>query len=246
MGKYIVLMNTHRKRANFWTLLTTFIILVVVGPLLADETDVETIKELTERADSGDVDAQRDLAGAYDFGFYGVRSGELAMKYYLLAANQGDADSQNSVGSGLQAEGKFSEARTWYKKASDQDHGLATNNLAYLYDEGLGVAQDRQSALQLYTRAAELGRADAMWNIASMYEAGQLGNKDLLIACIWTSRAINYASRDHSSGEYDRYLARFESELQYLETELSQKDYRRCKSEADAWAPTHRKAQSDQ
>ena len=90
----------------------------------------------------------------------------------------------------MQSEKRYAEALPWYQKASEQDHALATNNLAYLNDLGLGVAQDRQKAFALFSRADDLDWAEAMWNIANMYGAGQLGEPpDLLSACLSTIRA---------------------------------------------------------
>ncbi len=61
---------------------------------------------------------------------------------------------------------------------------MAINSLGQLYDLGLGIAQDRSKGFELYKRSADLGHARAMWNIANMYGAGQLGKVDLFSACI--------------------------------------------------------------
>jgi len=217
------------------------VILCVFANALGDESDSSKMDKLVERAASGGAEAQFEVAGAYDAGFYGVRSGELAMKYYVLAAKQGHAEAQNSVGSGLQAEEKYSEALVWYQRASEQGHGLATNNLAYLYDLGLGVSQDRQRALQLYSRAADLGRVDAMWNIANMYGAGELGEVDFFNACVWTTRALTYVN-----DEYEQLPDRLARTSDYLNSKLSSDDAKSCEEIADSWKPSFGKEQRDQ
>lgn len=228
-------MNGDRKLLNVIQILLGSILIAVSTPSFTNESNAEKMRELTELADSGDVNAQRQLAGAYDLGFYGVRDGELAMKYYLMAANQGDAEAQNSVGSGLQAKGEYDKAFSWYERAARQGHGLAINNLAYLYDLGLGIQQDRQRALKLYTRAAELGRADSMWNIANMYGAGQLGDKDYFSVCVWTTRALTYSS---GSYEFEEQQETFRAALQYVSTKLSREERHKCDAESNGWKPT--------
>lgn len=229
--------ETIFKHGIFAVIVTIF----AVANALGDESDSSKMDMLVERAALGGAEAQFELAGAYDAGFYGVRSGEMAMKYYVLAAKQGHAEAQNSVGSELQAEERYSDALVWYKRASQQGHGLATNNLAYLYDLGLGVSQDGQRALHLYSRAADLGRVDAMWNIANMYGAGELGEVDLLNACVWTTRALTYVNE-----EYEQLPDRLSRTSDYLNSRLSPVDAKSCVELADSWEPTFRKNQGDQ
>jgi hypothetical protein len=154
------------------------------------------------------------------------------MKYYLMAATQGHVEAQNSVGSGLQADERYSEALVWFERAAAQGHALATNNLAFLYDLGHGVKQDRQKAFELYSRAADLGWAESMWNIANMYGAGQIGKVDMVSACIWTMRARRYANPND-----ERLQSQFPRILPYLERTLSPDDFASCKQKADSWSP---------
>ena len=191
------------------------------------------LDELKKRAKAGEPEAQWILGGRYDWGWGVRRSGRKAMKYYRMAAEQGFADAQNSVGSSLQAEKKYAEALRWYQLAADQDHALALNNLAYLYDEGLGVPQDKHKGLEYYFRSAELGEVDAMWNIANVYGAGQLGEIDLATACIWTRRTRTYADPDNK--QLAQYLTNAEAQLA---KELSEAELATCQLEADSWAPS--------
>ena len=50
----------------------------------------------------------------------------------------------------------------WYTKACEKDVPEAFNSLATYYEEGHGVDQDLDKALELYKRGAELGDVDAM------------------------------------------------------------------------------------
>lgn len=195
---------------------------------------------LIVKADAGDVKAQFLVGVAYDTGEGAPRNGENAIKYYRMAAEQGYAHAQNSLGSILQAEKRYAEALLWYEKAAAQGHALATNNLAYLHDMGLGVSQDRQKGFELYSRAAELGWAEAMWNMANMYGAGQLGEIDLVMACVWTYRAGKFAK------PAERRLVTYARQvLSKLESTMTADQLSACWQQGDAWSPQAAQSKRD-
>lgn len=191
------------------------------------------IQSLITRAESGDVEAQFLLGSAYDTGSGVRRNGKQAEKWYRLAAEKGYAEAQNSLGSVYQAEERFSEATHWYQKAAIQGHALAINNLAYLYDLGLGVPQSREKAHELYTQSANLGGAEAMFNLASMYGAGQLGEVDYYKAYIWCSRSSKYAEPGRIEVQKLSALC-----LEESSSRLTIEDIARAKEEAENWLPT--------
>ncbi len=217
---------------KFLTLLFSIVLLGFSNVAAADWFLSSETKALMVKAEAGDIDAQLRVGAAYDFGKGAPRDGTEAMKWYRMAADRGNAEAQNSVGSGLQAERRYEEALPWYEKASAQGHALATNNLAYLHDLGLGVKQDRRKGFELYSRAADLGWAEAMWNIANMYGAGQLGDKDMVIACAWAKRAQKF------SGPQERQLQNHLSRvIPQLERMLSPQELASCNQQSENWAP---------
>lgn len=221
----------HMKK-TLSTILCAIFLLAFSNVTVADWFLSSETKALIAKADAGDIDAQFRVGSAYDTGNGAPHSGENAMKYYLMAAEKGHVEAQNSVGSALQAEEKYSEALVWFERASAQGHALATNNLAFLYDLGQGVKQDRRKGFELYSRAADLGWAESMWNIANMYGAGQLGEIDMVSACIWTTRARKYANPNDQ-----RLQSQFNRIMPYLERTLSSENFAICKQKADSWAP---------
>ncbi len=52
-----------------------------------------------------------------------------------------------------------------YLIASDLDHYGAKNNLALLYESGLGTPKDVNKALQLFQEAADQGDITAQYNL---------------------------------------------------------------------------------
>lgn len=91
----------------------TIFVLAFPGTALADWFPSAETKALIAKADAGDIDAQFRVGAAYDFGKGAPRSAENAMKYYLLAAERGHVEAQNSVGSALQAGKRYTEALPW-------------------------------------------------------------------------------------------------------------------------------------
>lgn len=66
-----------------------------------------------------------------------------AVTWYRKAAEQGNADSQNALGSsyyyGYGVSKDYSEAIRWFRKAAEQGYMDAQYNLAVMYDKGEGI-----------------------------------------------------------------------------------------------------------
>ena len=218
-------------KIKFFALIVLFFLLPFEKSIAVESLSKEN-HILVEKAKAGDNDAQFKLASAYDTGNGAPRDGAAAMNWYLLAAKGGMAEAQNSVGSGLQAKEEYKEAIVWYTKAAEQNHLVAINNLAYLYDLGLGVKQDRQKGFELYLKSANLGWPEAMWNLANMFGAGNVGDKDLYSACVWSLRAKKFAK-----SENERLNTAMKGIVPYLEKTLKSKKFEKCENEANVWAP---------
>ena len=81
-----------------------------------------------------------------------------AAKWYRMAAEQGDVDSQNRLaglylaGDGVQQD--YAEAARWYRKAADQGDTDAQNELGSLYGNGHGVEKDYVEAYRWFELTA--------------------------------------------------------------------------------------------
>lgn len=226
------------NKKNVLAILCSMLLLAFSNLTFADWFTSAETKELITKADSGDVDAQFRVGNAYDFANGAPHSVENAIKYYRMAAEQGHAEAQNSLGSVFQAEKNYTEAKLWYERAAAQNHPWATNSLAYLYDLGLGVPQDRAKGFELYSRAADLGWAEAMWNIANMYGAGQVGKIDMVMACVWTVRAQRFVGNQNP--RLSAYLTRV---LPQLGKTLSSEEWATCQQQGNSWSPQPQQAQ---
>jgi TPR repeat protein len=219
------------------TLKTAAFLLILSTHCFAQSNDSLSpeVEALLQRANAGEPEAQFLLATAYDWGDGAPRNGAEALRWYESAANSGHSEAQNSMGSALQAAGRYDEAFLWYERAAKQNHALAINNLADLYNLGRGVSQDRSRAYELFLRSAELGWDEAMWNIANLHGAGNIGEKeDFLMACIWATRAISHTQRGSA------VFHRATRGLSYAESKLRRKERAECRHKAREWSPTLR------
>lgn len=71
----------------------------------------------------------------------------------------------------------------------EQEYASAQFNLGLMYDNGQGVPQDYQQAVQWYTKAAEQGYARAQYNLAAMYFSGKGIPQDYVLAHMWANLA---------------------------------------------------------
>ena len=93
-----------------------------------------------------------DAVAAYLHGDY-----HQAAKLYRKAAEQGDAEAQNTLGV-MYARGEGvsqdnAEAVKWYRKAAERGHVVAQDNLGNMYQYGFGVPQDYVQAHMWYNLA---------------------------------------------------------------------------------------------
>ena len=81
-----------------------------------------------------------------------------AAKWYRKAAQQGDAESENSLGCLLRdGEGvpqDYAEALSWFRKAAGQNFPEAERNLGGMYLSGLGVEKDPAEGMKWIRKAA--------------------------------------------------------------------------------------------
>ncbi len=78
--------------------------------------------------------------------------------------------------------------RAWMKVAKN---GVAEgqNNVAYLYERGMGVKQNFVEAQAWYTRAADQNLPAAMYNLAMLTYKGEINNRDTRKSVEWLRKA---------------------------------------------------------
>jgi TPR repeat protein len=128
-------------------------------------------------AEAGDRQGQMSLAAMYRDGRGVARDFKEAEKWFLLAADQGAAWAQMNLGM-LYTHGgdgiplDYVKAVELFRKAADQDDADAQYNLGWAYETGLGVAKDRQQAIEWYSKAAGKRHALALQRLDGLSESG--------------------------------------------------------------------------
>jgi len=117
------------------------------------------LKGLRPLAEKGDARAQSTLGLVYYRGGRGVpRNDSEALKWFRLAASQGDADAEFNLGvmytDGQGVPQDDAEAATWYRRAADKGNARAQYNLGLWYAKGLGGAPDYVRAYVWFNLAA--------------------------------------------------------------------------------------------
>lgn len=100
-----------------------------------------------------------------------------AAKWYRMAAEGGDAQSQNKLGYMLK-EGKgvtqnYEEAFRWFSKAADQGYVGSMYWKGVLLKLGKGVVQNYAEAAKWFRKAADQGHAEAQDSLGQLYELGR-------------------------------------------------------------------------
>jgi len=87
----------------------------------------------------------------------------------------------------------YGKAIQWYMAAADAGDGFACERIAHLYDQGIGVAVDRQASLRWLERASRLDYAPAVYELGAVYDAGKGVAADLKKARMFYERAASLA-----------------------------------------------------
>ena len=116
----------------------------------------------------GGVASAQEDASSKAFQAYEQEDYVEAARWFRLAADQGDAGAQFSLGF-MYANGKGVpendvEALKWYRLAADQGDASAQNNLGFMYANGRGVPEDFIPAYKWWNLAAAQGNDGAIKN----------------------------------------------------------------------------------
>jgi len=155
---------------------------------------VTSVAPLRRAADAGHAKAQVVLAEILDR----ADSDAEAVAYYRKAAEQGNADGQLGLaGMLLGGEGtprNVAEAKQWLRKAADQGHKLAVNEMASSYLTNAWEIPEEQrktpEALAWIRKAADNNFIPAMDALSNAYRKGDFGlTADAKLADQWADAA---------------------------------------------------------
>ncbi|VVM04926.1 partial Secretory immunoglobulin A-binding protein EsiB, partial [Methylacidimicrobium cyclopophantes] len=143
---------------------------------------------LRRAAEAGPSELRYGIGGIYEYGWALWSRREQAPFW----AGRGTGRPPPPLGfpfSELELRPDSSEARRWYRLATENSHAEAGYRLGLFLEEGLGGASDPAAAALWYRRAAESGAADAQYRLGRLYEQGLGVARELPAAVRWYEEA---------------------------------------------------------
>lgn len=170
---------------------------------------VEAIKYFRRAAEAGYREAHHELAECYRFGKGMKVDLDEAAKWYEKSAASGFALSQYQLGNILNGHAGKSNVPVDLKRAfqllmaaAEQDFDPAQCDVAYAYENGLGVPPSVESSVVWNRKAAMLGNVTAQGNLAGNYlhlaavANGGQADSAAPIALFWAKKAANAGDND--------------------------------------------------
>jgi len=177
------------------------------------------IKQLTERANSGDISSQLDLARSYLNKDNVQQNNKLAFQWFQKAAENSNPSAQFQLGrmyhKGIGTNQDNKQAIKWLKLAVNNFDNDAQLYLGQLYYDGEIIEQNYAKAFSLIKKAAigeggdqgypffvedKSGNADAQFKLGQMYALGEGVDGNFEMAIQWLEKS---ASSGDSIKQYD-------------------------------------------
>jgi uncharacterized protein len=147
------------------------------------------LDSLYRKANSGDPVAQCILGNHYDRAGKGNSDTSNALKWYRLAAAQGQKEAQYNLGrfydNGYGVEESPDVALKWYRLAAEQGFPKAQFCVGLYYEKGVVVIKNYDEAAKWYRKAADEGIIPAQINLGCLYANGDFGVRDYEEAYFW-------------------------------------------------------------
>lgn len=172
----------------------------------------EKLSKFIDLANKGDIDAQLELGRRYVRGDGVARNTDEAVKWYRLAALQGNAVAQYHLGF-ITYRLNYTEAAHWFRLAAEQGHAEAQGYLGTQYDLGYGVRRDNKEAIKWYRLGANQGDELSIHQLGTKYRYGKAVGINLVAAYA----LYNLAPPSGTTEEGKFYL----EQLDDLESEMS-------------------------
>jgi TPR repeat protein len=167
-----------------------------------EKDPAKAIPWFLKAARQGYAKAYFNLGAAYYNGDGVPRNDQDSCVWFILSADAGDPRGQEAVERTRQEESPrrlmecevttgtayvtgdviktdYDKAMKWYLKAANAGDGIACEKIAYLYDRGLGVPQDKKQSFDWLKRSADLGYAVAIFELGRAYEIGDGVRQDV-------------------------------------------------------------------
>lgn len=148
----------------------------------------EAIKWFRLAAESGDVKAQAFLDTIFEKMSFDLAPEEVGGSEAIT-----DPSLSSTLAYATQAYDAqdFEKAQILWQQAADKDSASAQYQLARLYQEGLGVEPNPQTAFDYFQASAKAGQAQAQYQLALYYLDGEIVTKNSTLALFWMQSAAD-------------------------------------------------------
>lgn len=158
--------------------------------LLEDHNPEQALYWFKKSAEQNDSQAQMYCAAAYMFGVGVKPNSDIAKRYYIAAARNGDSIAQCTLAQNFLETHHSANQKLgilWLNKAVEQKNPEAQVILGQLYAKGAVVGKDLNKAREL------IGLAVAQGYMPAIYQMGELAQQenDLTLAKQWYEKAAN-------------------------------------------------------
>eukprot|EP01091_Cochliopodium_minus_P006082 TRINITY_DN15962_c0_g1_i1.p1 TRINITY_DN15962_c0_g1~~TRINITY_DN15962_c0_g1_i1.p1 ORF type:complete len:453 (-),score=108.50 TRINITY_DN15962_c0_g1_i1:10-1368(-) len=175
----------------------------------------KAIYYLNISASMGNAHSNTNLGWIYEEGEYVPRDVDKSIELYKDSILQYDSVAMNNLGLIYETLGDFEQALKYYNMSVNQNYPTALYNMGCLYDSGsCGVEIDTKIAFEHFQKAANLGEASAISNLAIYYQNGIAVEKNM-------EKALEYY---HQAAELDLEYAVITLASMYFEGELIEKN----------------------
>ena len=176
------------------TMMASLVALAISAVCMAEGG--QPFSELKQQAESGDVKAQFGIAMRYYSGD-GVKQNLVeSRKWFLKAAERGDAGAQYMASFLYRSEKDYANAAKWALKAAEQGDAQGQYLLATYYLTGKGVKKDPAEAFKWLLKAAEQGDANAQYFVGEFYFEGKGVAENVEEAFKWLSKSAKQGNKD--------------------------------------------------
>lgn len=132
---------------------------------------------LEELGKSGDIRAWQKI-GSFYADDEAQNDDDEAFKYFLIAAEAGDAEAQNNLATfyyyGRGTESDLNKAIQWYRKSMGNGYELAGNSLGKVLSITAETEAEENEALRLLKQAVERGDSNAAFALGQFYYSKEL------------------------------------------------------------------------
>lgn len=128
-------------------------------------------------ANKGEAWAMYNIGVAYAKGNGVPQSDDVALTWYMFAAEKENIDAYMALGKlysdGTAFKPDYTAALDWYTKAATAGDATAQYIVASMYHKGLGTERDAQKAAEWFKKAAAQKYGDAKSRLEELYKSGE-------------------------------------------------------------------------